>query len=74
MNLDVPPEFEAKLDRLAAAAGRQPDQLALDLLASEVDHEDWFRAEVETGRASARLGRLLEHDTVVSRIKERYGG
>ena len=74
MNLDVPPEFEAKLDRLAAAAGRQPDQLALDLLATSVGHDDWFREAVEKGRESARTGDLLDHDDVVSRINQRYGG
>ena len=74
MNLHVPPELEAKLDRLAAATGRRPDQLALDLLASSVDHDDWFREEVEKGRESARAGRLLDHDEVVSRINQRYGG
>jgi predicted transcriptional regulator len=74
MDLHVPPELEAKLDRLAAATGRPPDQVALDLLASSVEHDDWFRAEVEKGRESARAGRLLDHDEVASRIGQRYGG
>jgi hypothetical protein len=38
MNLQVPTELEAKLTRLAAETGRTPDQVALDLLASSVDH------------------------------------
>lgn len=60
MNLKVPPELEAKLARLAAETGRTPDQVALDLLASSVDHDEWFRAE--KGRAAAPEGRLIEHD------------
>ena len=64
MNLQVPPELEAKLTRLAAETGRTADQVALDLLASSVDHDDWFRAEVEKGRTAAREGRLLEHEDV----------
>jgi predicted transcriptional regulator len=60
MNLQVPPELEAKLTRLAAETGRTADQVAIDLLASSVDHDEWFRSEVEKGRASAREGRLLE--------------
>jgi predicted transcriptional regulator len=47
MNLQVPPELEAKLMRLAAETGRTVDQVALDLLASSVDHDEWFRREVE---------------------------
>jgi hypothetical protein len=34
MNLQVPPELEAKLARLAAETGCAVDQVALDLLAS----------------------------------------
>ena len=69
MNLQIPPELEAKLTRLAAETGRTADQVALDLLAKSVDHDDWFRAEVEKGRAAADEGRFLEHDDVAARIK-----
>lgn len=74
MNLQVPPELEAKLSRLAAETGRTVDRVALDLLASSVDHDEWFRREVEKGRLSAREGRLLDHDEVASRIDQRYRG
>jgi predicted transcriptional regulator len=74
MNLEVPPELEAKLSRLAADTGRTVDQVAIDLLANSFDHDEWFRREVEKGRASAREGRLLDHDEVASRIDRRYGG
>ena len=70
----MPPELEAKLDRLAAATGRRHDQLALDRFASSVDHDDWFRAEVEKGREPARAGRLLEPDDLAARISQRYSG
>ena len=74
MNLEVPPELEAKLIRLAAETGRTVDQVVLDLLASSMDHAEWFRGEVEKGRAAAREGRLLEHDDVAARIERRYHG
>ncbi len=74
MNLQVPPELEAKLTRLAAETGRTVDQVALDLLASSVDHDEWFRTEVERGRAAAREGRLLGHDDVAARLDRRYRG
>ncbi len=74
MDLHVPPELEAKLNRLAAETGRNAGQVALDLLAISVDHDDWFRREVEKGRLSAREGRLLDHDEVASRIDQRYRG
>lgn len=74
MNLQVPPELEAKLSRLAAETGRTVDQVALDLLATSVDHDEWFRDEVEKGRRSAQEGRLLDHDEVASRMDQRYRG
>jgi predicted transcriptional regulator len=74
MNLQVPPELEAKLTRLAAKTGRTADQVALDLLATSVDHDDWFRREVEKGRVAAREGRLIDHDEVASRLDRRYRG
>lgn len=73
MELHVPPELEAKLNRLAANTGRNAEQLALDLLATSIEHDEWFRREVEKGRISAREGRLLNQDEVLSRIDRRYG-
>ena len=72
MELHVPPELEAKLNRLAADTGRNAEQLALDLLASSVGHDEWFRGEVEKGRISAREGRLLDRGELLARIEERY--
>jgi len=74
MNLQVPRELEAKLTRLATDTGRTVDQVALDLLATSMDHDHWFRAEVEKGRAAAREGRLIEHDDVAARMDRRYRG
>ena len=74
MNLYVPAELEEKLTRLATQTGRTVDQVALDLLASSVDYDEWFRAEVEKGRAAAREGRLLDHDDVAARVGRRYRG
>jgi predicted transcriptional regulator len=74
MNLQLPPELAAKVTRLAEETGRTVDQVALDLLASSVDHDEWFRREVEKGRASAREGRLLDHDEVAARMDQRYRG
>jgi predicted transcriptional regulator len=74
MNLRVPPELEARLTRLAAQTGRSADQVALELLASSVDHDEWFRSEVEKGRTAAREGRLVEHDDVAARMDKRHRG
>lgn len=74
MDLQIPRELEAKLTRLAAETGRTVAEVALDLLASSVDHDEWFRREVETGRLSACERRLLDHDAVAARMDQRYRG
>lgn len=61
MDLHIPPELEARLNQIAAETGRDADQVALELLSGSVEHDEWFRREVETGRTSAREGRLLDH-------------
>ena len=64
MNLHLPPELAARLNRLAAETGRNVDQVALDLLTRYVDHDEWLRDEVERGCASARDGLLIDQDVV----------
>jgi predicted transcriptional regulator len=68
MDLQVPPELEEKLNRLAARTGRTADQVALDLLSNSVEHDEWFRAEIEKVRLAASEGRLLDHQEVRSRL------
>jgi predicted transcriptional regulator len=72
MNVPIPPELEAKLARMAVETGRTVDEVAIDLLTSSIDHDEWFRTEVEKGRAAARAGRLIEHDEVAARMDRRY--
>ena len=67
MNLQVPPELGSETDPARGETGRTADQVALDLLASSVDHDEWFRGEVEKGRTAAREGRLIDHDDVAAR-------
>lgn len=74
MDLHIPPELEARLNQIAAETGRNANQVALELLGGSVEHDEWFRREVEAGRTSAREGRLLDHSEVASRIEQRYRG
>lgn len=72
MDLHIPPDLEAKLHQIGHETGRDAGQVALDLLAGSVEHDEWFRREVERGRAAARDGRLLDHEEVASRINRRF--
>jgi len=48
----------------AEASGRTVDQVALDLLAGSVTHDEWCRREVEKGQLSARQDELPRHADV----------
>lgn len=39
MEIPFTPEFEAKISRLAAAAGRNADQLVLEIVQNYIDHD-----------------------------------
>lgn len=71
MDLHVPQDLADKLSVLAKQSGRTAGELALDLLAQSVEYDQWFRAEVDKARKSAREGRLLAHDDVAARFASR---
>jgi predicted transcriptional regulator len=58
----------------ALGRGRAVDEVALNLLASSVDHDEWFRRELENGPTSAREGRLVDYNEVADRIDNRDRG
>ncbi len=61
VNRRRPPEPEAGIARSPAPSA-----------ASSVEHDAWFRREVEQGRQSAREGRLPDHEEIAARIDQRY--
>jgi len=67
----VPPDLEAKLNRLAESAGRSAEQVALDLLATSVEHDEWFRRS-RKGPRIGPSGQVLDRDELVARIEKRY--
>jgi len=71
MDIHIPPDLEARLAHSAEASGRRVDELAVELLNRTLEHDAWFRAEVEIGRADALLG-TFEHAEVTARLARRY--
>ncbi len=62
MELDLTPEQEAKLARLAADQGREPKALVREAVERLVNYDEWLISEVEKGLAAAARGELIEHD------------
>ena len=64
MEIPFAPDLEAKLNRLAAQAGKGADQVVQELVASYLDYDEWFRQEVEKGLASLDGGKFVSHEEV----------
>ncbi len=56
MEISLAPEIEAKLARIASEAGKAADQVVQELVADYLDHDEWFKREVQKGLASLDSG------------------
>ncbi len=65
MKVNLTPELQAKLDRLAAQQGRDS---AVERL---VGYDEWFIRQVEKGLAQIDRGEVLEHEEVAARMEKR---
>jgi len=74
MEVDLAPDLEAKLDRLAAQQGRDPKALVREAVERLVNYDEWFIREVEKGLAAADRGEFIEHEEISKLIDRRYPG
>ncbi len=74
MPLNLPPELESKLARIAAERGCDADALAREAIERFLDYDAWFVQEVNKGLAAADRGDVIEHDQVRKLIDSRYPG
>ena len=74
MEVDLTPDLEAKLTRLAAKQGRDTRALVREALERFLDYDEWFAREVEKGVAAADRGELSEHADIGRLIDQRYPG
>jgi len=69
MQIRFSPESEAQLKRAASERGRTVDQLVQEIVEAYLDHDKWFRVEVQKGLAQLDNGASVSHDEVVARIE-----
>jgi predicted transcriptional regulator len=74
MEIQFPPELEARIQQMATASGSGPDQVVVELVSAQistrVDYDNWFRREVEKGIASLDRGEFHEHAEVGRRMEK----
>jgi predicted transcriptional regulator len=69
MQVNLPPELQAKLDRIAAQQGRVPESLVNEAVERLVGYDEWFVRQVEKGLAQVERGEVLEHEQVVAKVE-----
>jgi predicted transcriptional regulator len=70
MQVNLPPELQAKLDRIAAQQGRDPESLVSEAVERLVGYDEWFIRQVEKGLAQVERGEVLEHEQLVAKVED----
>lgn len=74
MEVNLNPDLQARLTRLAADRGSDAGTLVQEAVERLVDHDEWFLREVREGLAAADRGELIDHEDVRKLIDSRYRG
>lgn len=69
MEVQIGPETEERLNRLALERGSDAESLAKEAIERFVDYDEWFTREVEKGIAAADRGELVSQEEVGARLK-----
>ena len=69
MEIELSPELQAKLDRIASQQGRDTKSLVHEAVERLVGYDEWFIRQVEKGLAQVDGGEVLEHREVVARME-----
>jgi predicted transcriptional regulator len=69
MEISLAPEVEARLARIASEAGKPANQVVQELVANYVDHDEWFKREVQKGLDSLDGGKFVSHEEVGRQIE-----
>jgi predicted transcriptional regulator len=69
MEISLAPELEARLARIASEAGKAANQVVQELVADYLEHDEWFKLEVEKGLASLDDGKFVSHEEVGRQIE-----
>jgi len=73
MEIPFEPDLQARLNRAAAQAGKKPDRVVQELVASYLEYDEWFKQEVGKGLASLENGTLVSHEEVRRRMERILG-
>lgn len=69
MKIDLSPDLQAKLERLASQQGRNSESLVQEAVERLVDYDEWFLRQVNEGLAQVERGEVVQHEGVAARIE-----
>jgi len=73
MVINLSPELQAELERVASQQGRDSETLVREAVTRLVGYDDWFIRQVEAGLAQAERGDLLDHEEVAAQMETLIG-
>ena len=73
MEIELSPELQAKLERMASEQGRDSKALVHEAVERLVGYDEWFTREVEKGLAQLDRGEVLEDRDVAARMENLIG-
>lgn len=68
MQISLEPNLEARLNQIASESGKAANQVVEELVANYIDHDAWFKQEVNKGLLSLDAGKFVSHDDVRRQI------
>jgi predicted transcriptional regulator len=72
MEVHLPPELQAKVDRAAAENNSGAEEYVKQLVEHYLDHDAWFRLQVKQGLDQLDRGEFLTHEEVGARIDKMF--
>jgi predicted transcriptional regulator len=70
MEVNLSPELQAKLERVAEEQGRNTESLVREAVERLLGYDEWFVREVEKGLAQIERGEVLDHRDVGIRLEK----
>jgi predicted transcriptional regulator len=70
MEVNLSPELQAKLERVAEQQGRNTESLIREAVERLLGYDEWFVREVEKGLAQIERGQVLDHKEVGIRLEK----
>ena len=73
MEFSLTPDLETKLNRIASELGKASSQIVQEAVANYLDHDEWFKREVQRGLASLDSGKFVSHEEVRRQMERILG-